>query len=123
EKTFLAAAAHELRTPLSGLRTTLEVALSRPRPAQAYYQPLHQCLDITQQMQSMIDNLLCLARMDAGQAAVKLEPVDLIDLLANCWQPLVARANERGLDADWQINPPVHRALTDRQKLRMVLQN
>ena len=123
EKTFLAAAAHELRTPLSGLRTTLEVTLSRPRPAQAYYQPLRQCLDITQQMQSMIDNLLCLARIDAGQTAGKFEPIDLIALLADCWQPLVARANERGLDVDWQISPPAHYALADRQKLRMVLQN
>ena len=47
---FNADVAHELRTPLSGLRTTLEVMLSKPREARQYHDALAECLDIANRL-------------------------------------------------------------------------
>ncbi len=64
EKSLTADMAHELRTPLAGLRAACEVALTQPRPAEQYQRTLRQALAIGQQMQNLVENLLTLARLD-----------------------------------------------------------
>ena len=81
EKAFSADVAHELRTPLAGLRTTLEVGLSQTREPASTARRCPIVLGITQQMQGMVDNLLWLARAEAGQLHVDRGPVDLGELL------------------------------------------
>ena len=122
EKGFTADAAHELRTPLSGLRATLEVALSRPRESAEYRRAMDECLAIARQMQTMVGNLLDLARLDAAPAGLDLRRVAVADLLAESWKPLEQRARQRGLRiAEPQANGVcVH---TDREKLQQVLCN
>lgn len=98
EKGFTADAAHELRTPLAGLRSTLEVALSRPRESGEYRRAMDDCLAIARQMQTMVGNLLDLARLDAAaRPGGKLRPVLLAEVLAECWKPLEPRAAQRHL--------------------------
>lgn len=122
EKTLTADVAHELRTPLAGLRSTLEVALSRPREAGVYRQAMVDGLAIISQTQAMVNNLLCLARLEAGQLSIKREPVSLEDLLHACWQPFADQARERSLRVDWDVDG---RCIlqTDREMLSRVLHN
>ncbi len=75
EKATIASIAHELRTPIAGLRTTLEVALARPSEP-AVRQVQERCLGMVVQMQAMVSNLLTLARLEAGQEKLALEPVE-----------------------------------------------
>ena len=70
EKSFTADVAHELRTPLSGLRTTLEVMLSKPREANQYREALDECLGIGRRLQALVDNLLSLAQLEGQRAAL-----------------------------------------------------
>lgn len=77
ERAFSADVAHELRTPLAGIRTTLEVALTRPRTAPEYAVAMKECLDVAAAMQAMIENLLTLARLDSGELGVAAGPVAL----------------------------------------------
>jgi two-component system sensor histidine kinase QseC len=122
EKAFSADVAHELRTPLAGLRATVEVALSRERDSSAYRDALGDSLGIAVQMQSMVDNLLSLARAEAGQLELLVEPVGLDELLKECWCPLAARAVVRRLRVEWAVDPAVV-LQTDRGTLRLILQN
>lgn len=122
ERAFTADVAHELRTPLAGLETSLEVCASRPRPPQEYQRVVGRCLDVTRQMHAMVDSLLTLARADAGTLAVSSVVCDLGALVDEAWRPLAGRAAERRLRVTRTIgvNAPVR---TDREKLRQVLHN
>lgn len=64
ERSFSSNLAHELRTPLAGLRTTLEVALARPRSADEARGVLERCLSVTGQMQAMVEGLMQLATLE-----------------------------------------------------------
>jgi len=122
ERAFSAAVAHELRTPLAGLRATLEVALSKERDPAAYRAALADCLGICSPMETMVNNLLALARADAGQLQLLSEPVGLDELLRECWRHFAARAEERRLRVEWDVDPAAA-IETDRCCLRLILQN
>ncbi|MDH5237537.1 MAG: HAMP domain-containing histidine kinase, partial [Acidimicrobiia bacterium] len=75
QRRFVADASHELRSPLTRIRTTLEVDLAAPDAD--LVQTCDQALDATIAMQAMVDDLLYLARRDAGPAPERFSPVDL----------------------------------------------
>ncbi len=78
---FTANAAHELRTPLSLIRTEVEVALSFPRKADEYRQSCEQVQLEAARMTGLIENLLLLARVDAGTEEIRFTPLDSAHLV------------------------------------------
>jgi two-component system heavy metal sensor histidine kinase CusS len=122
ERRFTGDVAHELRTPLAGLRSKLELTLSRDRDGESYQETLRDCLEIDLQMQRMVENLLHLARADAGQLEIRHERADLAEVIRECWKPLEEKANARGLSVEWQLDER-DTLITDRGKLRLVIQN
>ena len=66
ERTFSADIAHELRMPLTCLRTTIDVILSKQRRPQEYKGCLQQLLDVAKQMHIMVQILLQLATLESG---------------------------------------------------------
>jgi signal transduction histidine kinase len=92
---FTADASHELRNPLSVLRTGLEVALRRPRPAEEYRDLLRRSLEEIQRVQTVVEGLLALARDAPGQLEpLEPRPVDLSDLVAQTAASFAAVAGE-----------------------------
>jgi len=81
QKRFTADASHELRIPLTILKGEVEVALRHPRSEEEYKHLLKQHLDIIERMQRIVNDLLTLARADAGLLELAQEPVDLSLLL------------------------------------------
>jgi heavy metal sensor kinase len=122
EKSFTADVAHELRTPLAGLRSTLEVCRSRPRDSTAYEAALDDCRGITDRMEAMVQSLLLLARSDAGQMAIESQEVDLSRLVSEISGTFQYRAESRNVKMTLQAISPVI-AATDPYKLQIVLQN
>lgn len=122
ERAFSANVAHELRTPLAGLRSLLEVALSRPREAGDYRGTLARCLQISEQTGALVENLLMLARIDAGQCSTRLDVVSLNDALQEAWQPFADRAAERGLKVGWEAADCLG-VQTDVETLRVIVRN
>lgn len=123
ERSFTADVAHELRTPLAGLSSTLEVSASRPRDPEAYADAAGKCLHVTRGMQTMVNNLLLLARADAKQLAGKMQRVDLVSLLRECWDTHQTVANQRGLQVQWNIAAGEHDLFSDPELLRMIVNN
>ena len=77
---FIADAAHELRTPLAIVQASASHALSRERPAEAYRESLEEILGATERAGASVGELLEFARLEAGQASLRLAPLRL-DLL------------------------------------------
>jgi len=80
-RTFTGNASHELRTPISLLRTEIEVALYRSRDAKEYREVLRRLHEETVRMTSLVENLLSLARADGGAETFALIPIRIADLL------------------------------------------
>ncbi len=100
EKALTADMAHELRTPLAGLRTATELALTRSRSPEEYQNTLRQSMDISIQMQDMVENLLMLARLEAGACAPAVETCQFDQMLARQLDIFGPRINSRHLTLD-----------------------
>jgi two-component system OmpR family sensor kinase len=81
QRRFTADASHELRSPLSRLRAELEVTLRRPRERAEYDEALRSCLSEVERLSHLTDELLMLARLDAGGPPEVPRSVDLTSIL------------------------------------------
>ena len=122
ERQLTADVSHELRTPLAGLRTLLEVVALGDRTPQDYRAALADALAVVLQMSAMVENLLALARLEAGQVAVTEDACRLHDLVAQCWAPQVTVAAKRGVEFRNHVDPATS-VRTDPDKLRIVVTN
>jgi signal transduction histidine kinase len=78
---FLADAAHELRTPLSIIQASASQALSRPRATDDYTRSLMEIRGAAERASTAVNQLLDLARLESGATLARLAPLRL-DLLA-----------------------------------------
>ena len=94
-RSFTANAAHELRSPIALMRAETEVALAFPRDAAYYRETCERILQSSVQVTHLIEQLLALARADAGVEVLRMDPVNLPGLLeeASCeWSERFAEA-------------------------------
>jgi heavy metal sensor kinase len=95
QRRFTGDAAHELRTPLSMMRSQVDLALARPRSAAMYQEALQRLDGDVDRMSSLVSTLLTLARADAGQLVLDRAPFDLadtIELVLEQYTPIAAEA-------------------------------
>jgi signal transduction histidine kinase len=78
---FVADASHEFRTPLAVIRTAAELALRRSRSPEAYRDALQGISVEAERMTMLVEDLLTLARSDAGVADMPLNPLELSEVL------------------------------------------
>ncbi len=93
---FTADASHELRTPVSLIRTEAELALRRSRNEAEYKESLRHILLEAERTTALIEQLLSLARTDSGREKLHLQPVDLRQTLRSVvdgWQQVATIRN------------------------------
>jgi heavy metal sensor kinase len=95
---FTADASHELRAPLSVMRSQVEVALNRPREPADYERVLKSVLDQVQHLTRISDQLLLIARADAGELHPEMEKVDVVDFIHELALPWEAAAETRRIE-------------------------
>jgi len=122
ERQFNTDVAHELRTPLAGIRSTIEVCLTRPRETRGYEEALRTCLRIAKTMDRLVGTLLTLSKLDAGQIALPNEPVGLHALIDEYWVSFADGAHDRRLVFENQV-PNDFVCTSDRDHLGMIVSN
>jgi two-component system sensor histidine kinase QseC len=121
-KRFLADAAHELRTPVAALTTTIEVALRRPRDAAALTRTLSDCLTDARLLRRLVEALLDQFRLDTNPAEARFVEADVSALLDLCAESVATVARLRGVTVTRAYGPGVmfH---TQPERLRSVVSN
>ena len=97
QRRFTADASHELRSPLTALRGELELALRRERDPDEYRRVIDSSLEEAVRLSSLTEDLLALARSDAGVMTLRLEEVDLGERLRFAVDRLQARITDKEL--------------------------
>jgi len=98
QRQFMADASHELRTPVSIIRTAADVALTKDRRApDEYRETLAIIKDESERLSRLVADMLVLARADAG--GYQLRPVDLYldEIVADCQRAVAVLAAQRGV--------------------------
>jgi two-component system, OmpR family, heavy metal sensor histidine kinase CusS len=80
---FTANAAHELRSPLTALQSSLEIALNADRTTEEYKEVLSVLLEECGQMRVLVNQLLLLAEEDAGRLRLHSQALRLDQIIAN----------------------------------------
>ncbi len=117
---FVADASHELRTPLSTIRGYAELSRRTPDDAVALSASLAKVSSEADRMSTLVDDLLLLARLDAGRPLSR-DPVDLTRLLLEA----VSDARVVGPDHKWRLDLPDEplEITGDEQRLHQVVTN
>lgn len=106
QQRFMANAAHQLRTPLAGLQTQVEVALRREDMSAELRLIFEQLLIATQRAAHLANQLLVLARAEPGALhLMTMQQLDLAVIIEDMIGLWVSRANSRHIDLGFEITP------------------
>lgn len=98
QRRFTADASHELRSPLTALRGEVELALRKERSPEEYRRVLESALEEAEQLSAMAEDLLTLARSDAGVIEPRRRNVRLGEPVARAMERARSRAEEKQID-------------------------
>ncbi len=122
QRQFMADASHELRTPVSIMRTAADVTLSRPSRDEAEYRDaLGAIAEQSSRVGRLVDDMLVLARADAGGYPMVRAEVDLDGIVDDCVREFSPRAAEKGIRITSTVQPVS--VVADAALLRRMLGN
>jgi len=106
QKRFLADAAHQLKTPLAGLRMQADLAQREGTSTEELKQSLKQIGRSSIRATHTVNQLLALARAEGGSAVVQRQPVDLARLVIEVVEGSVPRAMDKCIDLGYDGADP-----------------
>ncbi len=121
QRAFVAAASHDLRTPIAALRVELELALRPGRPVDGMAPAVTAALGDVRRLASLADGLLGLAAAESDGRVPDPEPVDLRPLVEDAVRLARGAAPHRGAAVSQEIDDAV--VLIDRVRLSQALVN
>jgi two-component system OmpR family sensor kinase len=122
QRQFTADASHELRTPLTIIDLESNRGLSSRRSVEEYERILRTVQSENQFMIRLVNNLLSLARMDAGQVSLKRERLDLGELVSDVVERMGPLAQAQGVALEVRELPEIS-IMGDHQTLVQMLSN
>lgn len=117
---FIATASHELRTPITNLKTRLFLLEKRPETLDKHLPVL---AAVTDRMRWLVDDLLDLSRFENGVIALDRQPTDVIGLIDSIVEELRPEANAHGLTLQTRQRDEVLMADLDAARINQVMTN
>jgi heavy metal sensor kinase len=123
QRRFMADASHELRTPISVVRTTASVVLSKSHREEAEYRGTLTIVEAqARRLTRLVEDMLRLARADAGHVVLQERPFYLDEMLLESIQAAIVLANQKEIEISIAELPegPFH---GDEDLLRQMVMN
>jgi signal transduction histidine kinase len=118
---LLADISHEFRTPLTVIRGESEIALRGKGKSKAEYQEtLLRIMEQADQTTRLVDDLLFIARADAGEPRLKIRPVSVNNLLNAVCADFATRAEQDGISIEQNLGKREELVMGDSGRLRQV---
>ncbi|HOQ04696.1 MAG TPA: ATP-binding protein [Anaerohalosphaeraceae bacterium] len=102
QQRFISDAAHELRTPLALMKSTLQLSQSQPRSVDFYKRTISQTLEDLERLNRLVQQMLELSRLESLPAQLEQELFDLGLLLEEVVEQYMPYAQERGFRLDYE---------------------
>ena len=123
-KDFVANVSHEIKTPITAIKgfaeTLLEGALDDREHA---YKFLETIKNNSERLNSLVNDLLTLSRIELGDIKIEKTDVNLNELIDTVFTTLRGKAESKGLSLTQQISPGITSVKADRDRLIQILLN
>ncbi len=124
KSSFLANVSHELRTPLTSIRSFSEILLSYPdEEPQTRTEFLGIIKSESERLTRLINDVLDLAKIEAGRVELRMQPVQLDNVVRMSLEIMRGWAERKGLNADIMLNEHLPLILGDPDRLIQVTTN
>lgn len=122
QKEFVADASHELRTPITIVRTNLDLVMSSPEDdvgSQLVW--LENAYNETERMEKLITDLLFLARTDLKQTDLEMKKVDINEILDDMYFSMLPASKEKGISMEFVYDEADPCILADSSRIEQLM--
>jgi two-component system, OmpR family, phosphate regulon sensor histidine kinase PhoR len=120
---FVANVSHELKTPLTSISGYAETLLTDTPDPETTRRFLSTIATNARRMQRLVDNLLDLARLEAGRWQPEREPIDIAEAARDTWDALRDGSRAVAVDFGVEVADDAETVLADADAIRQVLTN
>ncbi len=122
---FISIAAHQLRTPLSGIKWTISTLLEGEMGPLSLEQTayLKKTYDSNDRIIALVEDMLYADRMESGKNPLVLEAADINAIIDSVMQDLYSKIESKNLKIIFSRNPNIPKIKLDAEKIRAVVQN
>jgi NtrC-family two-component system sensor histidine kinase KinB len=122
---LISTVSHELKTPLTSIRLAIHILLNEKLGPLSHQQMelLVTARDDSDRLYRVIEDLLDISRIESGEAEIKLQPVNVEELVVQATDRVRSRFLEHKITLDLNVAPDVPRVLADPTRLQLVFDN
>ena len=118
---FLARMSHELRTPLTSILGFSEILLDQEQLSETQRRFCQKIQDSGLQLQTSLNQLVDLSRIEAGQTELFLEEFSLREALRDCSAAVARLAHKQQVKVEYDLAPELTTTVSDQGRLRQIL--
>lgn len=121
---FVSVASHELRTPMTGIKSFLWLALNKQKQNMNadLTRYLNRAYASTERLINLVNDMLNISRIEGGRIALSLKAVDIVTFTKETYEELLPHAKEKGVNLEIH-DAAVSQVLCDEDKIHEVLIN